>query len=343
MSGTSLDGVDAVLAEIGSAGQIRLLRTHYLPYADSLRAQAAGAAHAAARRNPPCRLRRQRTGAPVCRGGQRDCSTGSPQHRARDRLSRPDPAPPPCRRLHPANRQCRPAGRTHRHHGRRRLPQPRHRRGRPGRAAGARLPRPDSAASAKSTASSPTSAASPTSPICQQMARCAAGTPAPATCCWMRGSSGTAAPTTTATAPGQPAEPSIPACWRRWRITPTCTSRRPRAPGANSSTWTGWTRRSPRSAAAIAPADVQATLLEFTAVSLADAVSRECGGAQELYVCGGGAHNGALMQRIQRAPAGRSGWRPPLRSASTRTGWKRSPLPGWHGRRCIMRRATCRR
>ncbi len=49
---------------------------------------------------------------------------------------------------------------------------------------------------------------------------------------------------------------------------------------------------------AIDPADVQATLLEFTAVSLVDAVNRECRGAQELYVCGGGAHNGALMQRL---------------------------------------------
>jgi len=48
----------------------------------------------------------------------------------------------------------------------------------------------------------------------------------------------------------------------------------------------------------IAPADVQATLLEFTAMSLCDAVNCECGGAQELYVCGGGAHNGTLMQRI---------------------------------------------
>lgn len=48
----------------------------------------------------------------------------------------------------------------------------------------------------------------------------------------------------------------------------------------------------------IAPVDVQATLLEFTAMSLADAVSRECSSAQELYVCGGGAHNGTLMQRI---------------------------------------------
>lgn len=49
---------------------------------------------------------------------------------------------------------------------------------------------------------------------------------------------------------------------------------------------------------AIAPADVQATLLEFTALSLADAIRRECPGAQEVYVCGGGARNGALMQRL---------------------------------------------
>ena len=48
----------------------------------------------------------------------------------------------------------------------------------------------------------------------------------------------------------------------------------------------------------ITPADVQATLLEITALSLADAVNRECGDAQELYVCGGGARNGALMHRI---------------------------------------------
>ncbi|MHB1188529.1 anhydro-N-acetylmuramic acid kinase [Thiobacillus sp.] len=50
---------------------------------------------------------------------------------------------------------------------------------------------------------------------------------------------------------------------------------------------------------AITPADVQATLLEFTAISLADAVIRECKGTQALYVCGGGAHNAALMQRIR--------------------------------------------
>ena len=49
---------------------------------------------------------------------------------------------------------------------------------------------------------------------------------------------------------------------------------------------------------AVEPADVQATLLELTAASLADAVRRECGGVQGVYVCGGGAHNAALMRLL---------------------------------------------
>ena len=48
----------------------------------------------------------------------------------------------------------------------------------------------------------------------------------------------------------------------------------------------------------IGPVDVQATLLEFTAQSLCDAIKQECSGVQEVYVCGGGVHNDALMQRI---------------------------------------------
>ena len=48
----------------------------------------------------------------------------------------------------------------------------------------------------------------------------------------------------------------------------------------------------------VGPVDVQATLLEFTAQSLCDAIEQECAGAQEVYVCGGGVHNKALMQRI---------------------------------------------
>lgn len=47
-----------------------------------------------------------------------------------------------------------------------------------------------------------------------------------------------------------------------------------------------------------APADVQATLLELTALSISDAVKQHCPGTDELYLCGGGAHNLALQQRL---------------------------------------------
>lgn len=45
-------------------------------------------------------------------------------------------------------------------------------------------------------------------------------------------------------------------------------------------------------------ADVQATLLELTARGITDAIARYCDGVQEIYVCGGGARNTALMRRI---------------------------------------------
>ena len=48
------------------------------------------------------------------------------------------------------------------------------------------------------------------------------------------------------------------------------------------------------------PEDVQATLLELTAVSASAAVARWCGSPQELFVCGGGAHNQTLMTRLQQ-------------------------------------------
>ena len=45
-------------------------------------------------------------------------------------------------------------------------------------------------------------------------------------------------------------------------------------------------------------ADVQATLLEFTATGIAQAVRSQCAGAREVFVCGGGARNGALLERL---------------------------------------------
>ena len=46
------------------------------------------------------------------------------------------------------------------------------------------------------------------------------------------------------------------------------------------------------------PADVQATLLELTARSIASAIARYAPQAQEVLACGGGVHNDALMRRL---------------------------------------------
>ena len=48
------------------------------------------------------------------------------------------------------------------------------------------------------------------------------------------------------------------------------------------------------------PQDVQATLLELTALSVTQAIDRWCGAPDELFACGGGAHNEALMARLQQ-------------------------------------------
>ncbi len=46
------------------------------------------------------------------------------------------------------------------------------------------------------------------------------------------------------------------------------------------------------------PADVARTLVALTAASIADAVRRWCGMPDEVYVCGGGAHNATLMAQL---------------------------------------------
>lgn len=48
------------------------------------------------------------------------------------------------------------------------------------------------------------------------------------------------------------------------------------------------------------PEDVQATLAELTAHGIVDAAQRFCKGYSALYVCGGGAHNVMLMERLAR-------------------------------------------
>ena len=53
------------------------------------------------------------------------------------------------------------------------------------------------------------------------------------------------------------------------------------------------------------PADVQRTLVELTAVSVAEAVDRHASDFDQLYACGGGACNGFLMERLAARLAGR--------------------------------------
>lgn len=50
-----------------------------------------------------------------------------------------------------------------------------------------------------------------------------------------------------------------------------------------------------------APEDVQATLLALTTHSIVDSIQHHCQGAQEIYVCGGGAHNQALLHNLKSA------------------------------------------
>ncbi len=60
----------------------------------------------------------------------------------------------------------------------------------------------------------------------------------------------------------------------------------------------GWLARFPL--AKVGAQEVQATLAEVSARSIADAVRLHCPGAKELYVCGGGAHNRDLIGRLRR-------------------------------------------
>ena len=52
---------------------------------------------------------------------------------------------------------------------------------------------------------------------------------------------------------------------------------------------------------AVSPVDVQATLTNFTAVTMAEAVARHAEGASAVYICGGGAFNTHLLNLLQAA------------------------------------------
>lgn len=53
----------------------------------------------------------------------------------------------------------------------------------------------------------------------------------------------------------------------------------------------------------MAPADVQATLTALTADSIAQAIAGHAPGATDVYICGGGAYNGYLLELLRQALA----------------------------------------
>lgn len=54
------------------------------------------------------------------------------------------------------------------------------------------------------------------------------------------------------------------------------------------------------------PEDVQATLLQLTAQTTASSIKEHCPLSEEIFVCGGGAHNSLLMSRLRAILSGKS-------------------------------------
>jgi anhydro-N-acetylmuramic acid kinase len=82
-------------------------------------------------------------------------------------------------------------------------------------------------------------------------------------------------------------------------------------------------------------ADVLATLAEFTARTVSDAVARHCPGTTELYACGGGVHNADLMARLGRLLA-------PVKTATTASlgvdpDWVEAMAFAWLARQALER------
>lgn len=95
----------------------------------------------------------------------------------------------------------------------------------------------------------------------------------------------------------------------------------------------GWL--SARLGKGIAPADVQATLLEFTAASIVHAIDHFCGPADEIYLCGGGARNGRLAARIAELASPRQVM--PTDALGVPTGHVEAMAFAWLALKCVRR------
>ena len=274
MSGTSLDGVDAVVADFAPAaaaalraagGRARPVRARPRRRA-AARCSAPAPTSSRARRAPrmrwptpmPTRSRAALGRAGLARSGRR-----------RRRRARPDAAPPSRRRLDAAAQQSGARRRAGRHGGRRRFPQPRRRRRRAGRAAGAGLPR-RAVRRRRASRRRQSSAASPTSPTCRRTATVRGFDTGPGNVLldlWHARHRGAAFDRDGAWARTGRVDAALLAALlaEPYFARVAAEEHRPRS----VSTPSGSTRGSP--AATIAPADVQATLVALTARTIADA------------------------------------------------------------------------
>ena len=83
------------------------------------------------------------------------------------------------------------------------------------------------------------------------------------------------------------------------------------------------------------PVDVQATLLEFTARSIVEALDRFCPGTGQIYLAGGGARNAALVERISRLAGARAV--ATTEALGVATGHVESMAFAWLAMKCVMR------
>ena len=83
------------------------------------------------------------------------------------------------------------------------------------------------------------------------------------------------------------------------------------------------------------PVDVQATLLDFTARSIVDAIDRFCPNTEEIYLAGGGARNAALVKRIASLARGRAV--ATTDALGVPTGHVESMAFAWLAMKCIKR------
>jgi anhydro-N-acetylmuramic acid kinase len=86
---------------------------------------------------------------------------------------------------------------------------------------------------------------------------------------------------------------------------------------------------------ACAPADVQATLADFTARAIVEAIDTFCAGTDEIYLAGGGARNPALVARIASLAPGRSV--APTDELGVPTAHVESMAFAWLAMKCVRR------